>query len=394
MAPVASVYPGVDFPMPGGVFLAYTVRWLTYVSARRMNDGLFQDTALWEKAAHDLIAAGRPFRDLDLVTVGRRLPVFQEWLDHPSFDEYWARFVPSAGQYADITIPVLTITGQYDDDQLGALTYHDQHVAHPAADHRLVIGPWDHRGTRTGARSVGGLTFAEQSTLDLSALQADWFDWVLGRAQRPAFLGGRVVYFHIGEDRWRSGDSIPDGPEGLTLYPDGSSLSRTPPVSRTAELAIDPRKDDHRGYPREDNAVAGDIADLSGLVHTSGPVGEVLDISGRPRVRLAVTADLPDFDLIAELFVLRDQAIWLGEALMRARYHPASPTVELRFPFISLRTGEADRFALVVRPPHHRYQVNQQAGGEVSAETGADAVAGTVCLVQDRSSVWLPVTPR
>jgi hypothetical protein len=49
-------------------------------------------------------------------------------------------------------LPILTITGQYDGDELGALIYRDHLInasSQARAKHFLIIGPWDHAGTRT-----------------------------------------------------------------------------------------------------------------------------------------------------------------------------------------------------------------------------------------------------
>jgi hypothetical protein len=79
---------------------------------------------------------------------------------------------------------------KYDDDQLGALTYHDEHIAAASPDvterHQVVIGPWDHAGTRSGARAFGGLTFAEASQIDLLALMTTG---ITGFWERPAGRG-------------------------------------------------------------------------------------------------------------------------------------------------------------------------------------------------------------
>ncbi|MEV8336666.1 CocE/NonD family hydrolase [Streptomyces niveus] len=144
LAPVASVFPGVDFPAVGGIPTAYAVQWLTFVRGRRLNTGPLTDDAYWREIHRDL--GDRPFRDLDVASAGERLPAFQEWLNHPTYDAYWARLLPPA----PVDVPVLAITGQYDDDQLGTLTYN---ARHPAT--HLVVGPWDHAGTRTAARSAG-----------------------------------------------------------------------------------------------------------------------------------------------------------------------------------------------------------------------------------------------
>lgn len=407
IAPSASVYPGVDFPIEQNVSMPHVVRWLSLVDGRRANDGPFEDEELWADTARAAIGENRPFRDLDLATIGRRLPVFQEWLDHPERDAYWDGLTPTTAQYRDITVPVLTVTGQYDDDQHGALRYHDEHIAavkpEVAARHHVVIGPWDHRGTRTAARTFGGLTFAESSEIDTIVLHADWYDWVLGRAGKPEFLTDRVVYFHSGEDRWRSRPDIPAGPQLLWLHPaaGGVLTPAEPQAAHTVELVADPRNatDESRAEPKEDTYFVDDTA-LRGnhtLVHTTAPLPEPVDLSGRFHARLTLATDLKDFDLLVGVYRLPKDGstVLLGESRFRARYRgslraptawPAGVPVSVDiagFPFVSLRTEPGDRIALTIRPPHRGYQPNFQTGGTISEETLADAVPGVIRLIQD-----------
>jgi uncharacterized protein len=394
IAPVASVYPGVDFPMQGNISKRFAVRWLALISGRRKNTQLFEDEEFWRRASRDALVGNRPYRDLDLVSVGRRLSAFQEWLDHPDLDDYWARLVPDTQQYREITVPVLTITGQYDDDQLGALRYHDEHISavtpEVARRHHVIIGPWDHEGTRSGARSFGGLAFAESSEIDLPALHADWYDWVLQRATKPTFLDRRVVYFHVGEDRWRSSDSIPAGAESLRLYPDqGVDLAVDP-----GRVAEEPPTSDYYTLPWPPPSAA----------FLSEPLPEALDLTGRFQANLGLVSDLPDFDLLVGIYLLRGgtSARLLTEAVFRARYrtsltHPTAWPTETEvdvvitgFPFVSLRTTPGDRIGLVIRPPHRRFQTNFHSGKPSADERPEDARAGQIRLV--RNHLTIPLT--
>jgi hypothetical protein len=414
IAPVAAVYPGRDFPIVNNVPLAYAARWLTYVNGRRRNEGPFKDEPFWLKAPRDLIKANRPHRDLDLRTTGGRLPVFQEWLNHPHPDDYWQSMVPTPDQLAALTLPVLTITGQYDDDQLGALTHY---LAAPP--HDLVIGPWDHGGTRTGAVSFGGLTFHESAGIDLKALHADWFNWALGKGDRPEFLADRVTYFHIGENRWRTTKTLPAAEDSLdlhlaaanTLTPTTPTLTTLTPTTLT--LPIDPHKALTRPEQFEPEAFVFPISDLAthpeSLLHQTNPLPNPVDITGTPTVQLTLSADIPDFDLLVSIYLLSGEtATKLGEHPFRARYHdnptvptpwPTTPTnstptdqaatppqipVTLPdFPFISLRTEPGDRIALLIVPPDLRFAPNFQLGGDPVDELPSQAKAGTVQIHQN-----------
>ena len=61
---VASVYPGVDFPMRGNDFYPYVARWLTVVSGRPIEDRTFLDNDYWTAPYRDHFERGRAFSSL------------------------------------------------------------------------------------------------------------------------------------------------------------------------------------------------------------------------------------------------------------------------------------------------------------------------------------------
>ena len=91
-----------------------------------------------------------------------------------------------------MVLPILTITGSHDDDQLGALTHYREFMAHAPASEQarsyLVIGPWDHAGTRTPKAQFGGLTFGPKSLLDIPKLHLEWYAWTMQGAAQPELL--------------------------------------------------------------------------------------------------------------------------------------------------------------------------------------------------------------
>src|SRR5262249_55114293 len=144
--------------------------------------------------------------------VGNPSAVFQKWLSHPTPDDYYDAMVPTIEQYKRISIPILTITGHYDGDQPGALTYYARHMKYGAEEtkqnHYLIIGPWDHAGTRTPKPDVGGLKFGSASVLDLNNLHREWYDWTMKNGPKPSFLKKRVAYYVVGAETWKYADSF------------------------------------------------------------------------------------------------------------------------------------------------------------------------------------------
>lgn len=170
--------------------------------------------AQWAGYARILRREGLPFQALDSVA-GNRTTVFQKWLANPVPGPYWDQISPTPAQYARMTQPILTITGAYDGDQLGTLTHYRTFLQNASAAERnniwLVIGPWDHGGTRVPTREVNGVQFGPASMVNIHQLHKEWYDWTLrGAGSKPEFLKNRVAYYVAGAngDVWRYADSL------------------------------------------------------------------------------------------------------------------------------------------------------------------------------------------
>ena len=86
---------------------------------------------------------------------------------------------PDPKEYSKINIPILTTTGYFDDDQLGAMYYYKNHIKYnPNADHYVVIGPYDHYGP-SGLyyfRSYG-CKIDPIAEFELNEICYQWFDY-------------------------------------------------------------------------------------------------------------------------------------------------------------------------------------------------------------------------
>ena len=207
--PTASPFFAVDFPIRKNVAPTYLLQWLTLVWGRTLQDRLFWDQEqFWNERFFQWFESGTPFKELD-ARFGISSGTFQEWAQHPHQDEYWDQYNPTAEQYAKISIPVLTITGSYDGDQLGALEHYRQHLKHnPNAQHYLVIGPWDHAGCGKPQAEFGGIKLGPNAMLDVQRLHRQWYAWTMQGGDKPEFLKKNVAYYVMGEEKWRYADSL------------------------------------------------------------------------------------------------------------------------------------------------------------------------------------------
>ena len=211
IVPAAAAFPGVDFPWRNNIGSQYLLQWLQFTAGHAGQPNLFADGEFWAGLWRERFTTGQPYSNLEHALGGEQ-PVLREWIRHPAVDSYLDAMTPSAEQFKALTIPILTITGSYDDDQPGALEYYRDYMraasAAQRAQHFLIIGPWDHAGTRTPRSTVGGVEFGPASLLDLPQLHLDWYRWTMAGGAKPAFLKNSVAYYVMGAEEWRYADSL------------------------------------------------------------------------------------------------------------------------------------------------------------------------------------------
>lgn len=430
IVPAAAAYAGVDFPFWRNIPFPYEIQWQTLTSGLTDNAALFADDDFWIEQYQHLYRHHLPFRDLPRI-VGNTSTVFDTWVQHPIPDAYWDAMEPTAGQFGRIDLPVLTITGHYDDDQPGAMEHYHRHLQHASEaaqkQHYLIIGPWDHAGTRTPKRDVGGLTFGEASLLDLNALHKDWYDWVMKGGKKPEFLKKQVAYYVVPTDEWKYADSLDEIASATrTLYLD--SDGRADDAFHAGRLADDPPGDsapdsyvydplDVRHADHEWKDVEARLTDQryalnlygAGLVYHSAPFEAYTEVAGYVTLTAWIALDVPDTDFQVILYeILPDgRSVKLTEDMQRARYRESLREEMLVTPgaineytfdgffWFARRVAAGSRLRLVIRAPNTIYlQKNCNSGGVVAEETAADARTAHVTLYHDAehaSVLTLPV---
>jgi putative CocE/NonD family hydrolase len=419
IVPAASAHPGVDFPFGFNIFAPYDMQWLTFTSGKTGNSNSFGNSEFWGQKSRELYEAHGAFETYDKV-VGNPSAIFQKWLQHPTADAYYDAMVPSAEQYQKLALPILTITGHYDGDQPGAFTYYKRHMqygnAQAKSNHYLIIGPWDHAGTRTPKREMGGLKFAEGSALDLNKLHTEWYDWTMKGGKKPDFLKKRIAYYEMGAEEWKYADSLESiANEKLTLYL-GSNANAQDVFHSGMLLAARSGSNpaDHWTYdplntqpgesePQDDPAPLTSqrsALNLSGegVIYHSEEFPAPAEISGFAKLTLWLTMDVPDTDLGVELWEVLPEggAVQLSSAAMRARYRESIRQEKLvtagkpekyvfdSFTFFSRRIAKGSRLRLIVSSINTpATEKNYNSGGVVAKETGKDAITAHIRLLHD-----------
>lgn len=418
IVPTASAHAGVDFPARNGIGYQYLLQWLAFVNGHALQSTWFADLGFWRALWRRRFEAGVSFRSL-ADELGGKWSQIAEWIDRIEAHDF-ANYMPSDAQMARIAMPILTITGSYDDDQPGALTYYSRHMALAPADatarHFLLIGPWDHAGTRTPQANVGGLNLGAASVIDMDALHREWFAWVMDGGERPALLKDRVTYYVMGADCWRHCARLEDATAAMANYWLGST-GRAHDIFTSGWLVPDGAPEgppeSYRYDPRdttiaaiemevdqEDPAEARMVFARNGtqLVYHTAPFAEPVEIAGQFVLEAWLGIDTPDTDFVARIYEVdaEGHAILLTSDMLRARHRNGITRPSLvtdtapqlytfaQFFWIAREIPAGHRLRLTIGPNHSIHtQRNFGGGGTVSDETIADARTVTVTLHHD-----------
>jgi len=431
IVPVASPMPGVDYPMRNNIFYPYDMQWLTFTSGKAGQDKIFGDSNFWSALFRRGYEAHAPFAELDQ-RVGNPSPIFHSWIEHPAQDAYWDSYSPTAEQYGKLDLPILTITGHYDGDQPGAMAFYRAYFAHASQvgkdRHYLIIGPWDHPGTRTPQAEVGGLKFGEASLLDMNALHKAWYDWTMKAGAKPEFLKDKVAFYVVGEEAWRYAPSLDavtaraepwylDSVAGHAndVFASGSLDKRKPAGGKPDSYVYDPLDTSPAEWESID--VPNGLTDQRGMLNSSGkilvyhtaPFAADTDIAGFFKLSAWISLDQPDTDFFASISEIKPDgsSVALSDDVLRARYRKSFRDAELvkpgaierydfdHFTFQARRIAKGSRLRLVISPLNSQWsQKNYNSGGVVANESGKDAKKVTVTLYHDAahaSALYVPL---
>ena len=293
--------------------------------------------------------------------------------------------------------------------------------------HYLILGPWDHAGTGTPNREVGGLKFGEASMVDLSKLHKEWYDWTMKGGAKPEFLKKRIAYYLMGADQWKYTDSletIANAKRTLYLKSNGQAndafhsglmSEEKPDKSPTDRYVYDPL--DTRPAELEREEIKNYLTDQryalnlfgNGLIYHSEPFAEDTEVTGYLKFVAWMALNVPDTDFQVSVYeVLPDgTSIRLTEDWMRARYRESLRQEKLvkpgeinryefnTFTFFSRRIAKGSRLRLLLRCLNTIYlQKNYNSGGVVAEESGKDARTAHITLYHDAehpSHLELPI---
>lgn len=385
---VASV-PGLGLPMENNVFLTANYGWAFYVTNNKyLDDKVYFDPQRWHNLASRWYASGAPFRHIDSVD-GVPNPYLQRWLQHPDYDAYWQNMVPYRHDFAQINIPVLSITGYYDDNSLCALHYFREHYRYNKnANHYFLIGPYDHFGAQWIPNAhIRGYDIDSAAFIDTPEITFQWFDHIFRNGPRPVLLKDKINYEVMGANEWKHAHGIDKMHNAMLTFYLGNHktgdyyplLSQKPEAGfLTQEIDFADRTTFHNNYYPD--PIISEAVDLtSGLAFISEPFDAPLAVSGSFVGELKAEINKKDMDVGIVLYeVMPDGRFFhLSYFIGRASYANdmatrtlLQPNRKATIPFERVRLtskqlSRGSRLLVVL-------DINKNAGAQINYGTGKD----------------------
>jgi len=274
------------------------------------------------------------------------------WVSHPIYDDYW-RERDASRHYKSASAPALHIGGYWDIFAQatidGFVGYQEKGGPKARGKQRLVMGPWSHAVQQ---EKVGELKFPNAKNPPGDVQDAGkWFELTLKSETSNINAEPAVTYYVIGDvndstapgNVWRTADQWPPVKATATEYflCEDRTFSKNEPGSAAPlaytfdpanlaptvggiQLTIPAGPMDQKKVEERDDV----------LVFTSSSLTSPMEVTGRVRARIWISADVPDTDFIARLCdVYPDGKSYnLCEGAIRARFRDGREKEKLMEP--------------------------------------------------------------
>lgn len=373
------------------------------------------------------------YEHLPLLTMDERAgfdaPKWRQELQHPTLDAYWDN-LRYQNQFEKIDLPVMHISGWYDDEQIGTPKNFIGMTTRGATEfartnQKLLMGPWGH--AVNASQKLGEVDFGAHALIDLRAYELRWFDaWLKhqddGITREPA---ARI--FVMGKNEWRDENEFPlartqytnfyfhSGGNANSRYGDGTLALEMPRDEKPDKYAYDPARPTPYVTDATSSQIGGpdDYAALQQrgdvLVYVTPPLEKDVQVIGPVRVVLYASSSAVDTDFTALLYDLHPSgfAQRLCDGIVRARYRDGMESASL------IEPNKIYKFEIDVWNTCHVFFAGHCIGVQIASaafpkydrnlNTGEDLATGTRMEIAQQmiyhdaehpSAVVLPMIPQ
>ncbi|MBZ5548736.1 MAG: CocE/NonD family hydrolase [Acidobacteriia bacterium] len=416
IAMVSPSDPFVEFPT--GEPIPVDASWYYLTSGHVLQN---MDAADWTELNWHL-----PLLTID-EAIGMAMPEWRELFNHTYFDSFW-----EAEQYQNkfdrVQVPVLHISGWYDDEQVGTplnfIGMTTKGAPSVRNSQKLLMGPWPHGINSTS--KLGDVDFGPTAIIDLNDTMLRWYDAWLKGIDNGVKSEAPVRIFVMGSNQWVNEHDWPmtrtrytdfnlhSSGRANSLYGDGKLSADKPQSEQPDRYTYDPKKpvpfitepsfaqiggpDDYRPIERRDDV----------LVYTGDPVTNDTEVCGPVKVTLYAASTATDTDFTAKLIDVWPDgfAERLSDGIVRARFRKGMDKEELIQPeTIYEYRIDAWNTCQMFKPGHRirieisssafpKYPRNLNTGGPLGRSSKMQTAQQTIYHdAQHPSHVTLPIVP-
>ncbi|WP_103070943.1 CocE/NonD family hydrolase [Aquimarina sediminis] len=420
IVPYVAARPGLGWPMENNIFINPNYEWSFYVgNNKHLDNEVGNDRRRFRKMQDTWWETGTAYNKLDSID-GTPNKLFQRWIKHPSYDEYWRNMAPYKEEFAQIDIPILSIDGYYNDSQNSGLYYLKEHYKYnPKADHYLIIGPYSHFGAqRQGDAILNGYTVDSNALINTSEITYQWFDYILRNGAKPKILRDKINYQVMGANEWKSASSIDNmSNANLKLYlahkksEEFYSLTSQKPDKKTfLDQQVDfTDRDEYNNDYYPDPIIKKEIETSNGFNFISEPLRESVIVNGSFSGEIVASINKKDMDIGVTLYEVLPNGTYfhLSYFIGRASYSKDITTRNLLQPnkieiipfsntrLVSKKLEKGSRLLVSLNVNKNPFsQLNYGTGKEVSHETINDASEPLEVKWYNDSFVNIPVLKK
>ncbi|MEP4891945.1 MAG: CocE/NonD family hydrolase [Aliiglaciecola sp.] len=405
-----------DVAYPGGAFsLLSRASWGIGLVGSRTNMSFPVD---WVSGINHL-----PIETL-AQSVGFNVQHFQDWIAHPSYDDYW-KPLNLEDRATEMDVPAINIGGWFDvflRSTIGSYSTMAEQSASSTSrkGQRLVIGPWPHGWNQSS--KLGDIDFGENALIDAPAMLLDWFDYWMKGSTKPTGLKADeapVRIFIMGENVWRDEQEWPLARTDYRpfYFHDNKTLSEKSPAKKTGTLKYDydpadpvPTLGGNIMMPKlrgpYDQKPLDDRKDI--LRFVTEPFTEATEFTGPISAEIYASSSAPDTDFMAKLIVVKPDgtAFNLVDGVIRARYREGFEEPKLIEPgkvykyeidmwATSYKLSPGDRIRVDITSSNYpRLARNLNTGAEFAKTSEMQVANQTLHMSKDYpSKIVLPIIP-
>jgi putative CocE/NonD family hydrolase len=283
-------------------------------------------------------------------TYGYHSVYWQEAINHPGINSWWEPLIYQ-NKYDRVHVPILNVSGWYDDEQAGALMNYIGMTEKGPVDQRknqkLLVGPWPHAINST--HKLGDVEFGPTGQIDLFGYELRWFDYWLKNSNTGIMDEPPVRIFLMGKNEWRDEANWPiPGTRMIKYYL--SSKGRANSLYGDGSLTLQPAEkssSDRYSYDPADPVpfITGvTFAQLGGpddyrpvelrndvLVYTSEPFEKAQLVCGPIQAHLFAGSSATDTDFTVKFLDVRPNgfAQRMSDGMIRARFRDGGDKMSL-----------------------------------------------------------------